>query len=390
MRNYVKIIIVYCLSVVSVKALGQEVTFVSPLVEEGIRQHLNFAEEEQISFAQLDTITTLDLSKRGIIDISDLVLIPNLRTLDLSDNMVDDLQPLNVLESLEYVDLSYNRLKGINALFYSTAKDLTINIAFNYIEDFSLFVSLSSCNFTLEGAGLQMNENAPYYDVNYLYTIYNEEGKSVVAYRGYTNIEAANSINCGTMNTSAQLDGEDYTIELAETPTETTVVTLTNGEQSVTTYVVPVTEETVGAGKTITLETGLPEDYRLYSAYASMGTVEIDGTKMNYTAPETMAADVIYFSYYQGSTLKGFSRCYVNKVVGDLTGDAKVDDEDFTFVANCIMGKLTSETDKKKADINGDGEVNAADLVALANLKKYGKITPPNGTRKAETDVIGK
>lgn len=374
MRNFVKIIIVCCLSVVSMKALGQEVTFVSPLVEEGIRQHLNFAEGEQINFAQLDTITTLDLSKRGIIDISDLVLIPNLRTLDLSDNMVDDLQPLNVLESLEYIDLSYNRLKGINALFYSTAKELTINVAFNYIEDFSLFASISSCNFTLEGTGLQMSEDAPYYDVNYLYTIYNEEGKSVIAYRGYTNIEAANSIICGSLNTSAQLDGEDHTIELAESPTETTVVTLTNGKQSEMTYVVPVTEIVVNAGKTVTLKTGLPEDYRLYAAYASNGTVVIDGTKMKYTAPKTTMADFIYFCYYQGSTLKGFSRCYVNKVLGDLTGDAKVDEEDFTFIANCIMGKLTSETDKKKADINGDGEVNAADLVTLANLKLYGKV----------------
>ena len=389
MRRCIKIIICGWLAVAASGAKGQEVEFLSPIVEQGIRLHLNLGDEEQITLAQLDTITTLDLSRRGITDIRDLTLMPDLHSIDLSDNQVENLRPLTMLDKLEWVDLSFNSLTEINDLFYSSAKNLTINVAFNYITDFSLFGCISSCDFTLQGAGLQLVENAPYVDIYPFYADIDSNDKPSVSYRCSTNLETAFNIEYGTVKVSALTDGSTNTVFLPEYK-ETTKVVLTNGEIGETTYVVPSAEYTVGAGKTVTLETGLPEDYSLYFAYASNGTVEIDGTKMNYTSPETTMADFIFFCYYQGATLKGFSRCYVNKVVGDLTGDAKVDDEDFTFVANCIMGKLTSETDKKKADINGDGEVNAADLVALANLKKYGKITPPNGTRKAEADIIGK
>ena len=90
MRNKLIIIFSCCLFVVS-NAQGQELNFISPNVEEGIRQHLNINEESPISFAQLDTITKLDLSRRGIADVRDLVLLPKLRSLDLSGNMVEDL-----------------------------------------------------------------------------------------------------------------------------------------------------------------------------------------------------------------------------------------------------------------------------------------------------------
>lgn len=65
-------------------------------------------------------------------------------------------------------------------------------------------------------------------------------------------------------------------------------------------------------------------------------------------------------------------------VEGDVTGDSIIDEADFAFVRDCIMGN----TFDQKADFNKDGKVNAADLVALVNLKLYGQITPPsNGTR---------
>lgn len=370
MRNYIKIIIVCCLSLVA-KVQAQELTFISPEVEEGIRQHINIAEDEQISFLHLDTITVLDLSKRGITDIRDLVLLPSLRTLDLCDNMVEDLRPLTVLESLEWVDLSYNHLKGINDLFYSTAKNLTVNVAFNYISDFSLFCRISSCDFILEGAELQLTEEAPYIDINYLYSNIDEEEKPVIAYRGYTNTDAAWSVKYGSTDTQALLDGDSHKTVLDKMPAETAVATLTNGESSISTYIVPPITYLLGAGTTVTLETGLPEDYHVSSVFASNGTVEIVGNTMKYTAPNDFVSDIVSFSYYQESILKGFSHFYLNRTKkGDVNGDGEVNETDLQLIVNYIMNP-SDDFNRDAADMNGDTKVNAADLVLLVNeIKK--------------------
>lgn len=363
----IKIIIVCWLSVV-LKAQGQELTFISPLVEEGIRQHLNITEGEQISFQQLDTITTLDLSKRGITDIRDLVLMPKLRTLDLSDNMIGDLQPLAVLESLEWVNLRYNSLKGINDLFYSSAKNLTINVSFNYIKDFSLFASLSSCNFTLLGTGLQFEENPLYFEVNSLYAEINDDEQPVVTYRGYTNMTAATNLKYGSSSVSAQLDGNTYQVVINEGIAETTQVTISNGEVSEETYVVPAVDFQAEAGQTIILETGLPEGYELSYAFATVGKVEIVGNAMQYTAPDKVSPDVIYFCYYKNYSLKGYSRFYLNRgKKGDVNGDGSVNEADLQLVVNYIMNP-SEGFNKDAADMNGDGKVNAADVVLIVNI----------------------
>jgi len=361
-------IIISCLLLVVLKVQGQELTFISPLVEGGVRQHLNLADEEQISFLQLDTITSLDLSRRGITDIRDLVLMPKLRVLDLSDNQVKDLCPLAILDSLEWVDLRYNNLKGINELYYSTAKNMTINVSFNYIEDFSLFAYLSSCNFTLIGTGLQYSENPIYFEVNSFYADINGDEQLVINYRGYTNLKAATYLKCGSSSLSAQLDGNAYQVPIPEDVTKTTQVTISNDEICEETYVVPSAIYAVGAGKTAILETGLPEDYYLYSAYASKGTVEIAGNKLKYTAPAKAVSDIVVFSYYQGATLKGFSRYSVNLgKKGDVNISSVVDVQDATLTVNYILGNSSDEYDYIVADMNNDGEVDVFDVTAIIN-----------------------
>lgn len=321
-RKYIRlftIIITYWLLTV-LKAQGQELTFISPLVEEGVRKHLNFAEDKQISFLQLDTITTLDLSRRGITDIRDLVLMPKLRTLDLSDNQIEDLRPLTVLDSLEWLDLRYNSLKGINELYYSSAKELTINVSFNYIKDFSLFAYLSSCNFTLIGTGLQYSENPIFFEVNSFYADLNDEEQPVISYRGYTNMTAATSLKYGSSSVPAKLDGNTYQVDITEGIAETTQVTISNGEVGEETYIVPAVNFQVEPGQTIILEMGLPEDYELSYALATVGKVEIVGNVMHYTAPDKASPDVIYFCYYKNYSIKGYSRFYING--GEVTSES--------------------------------------------------------------------
>ena len=64
MRKYIITIMIFCLA--ALQSAAQEVTFFSAEVEAGVRQHLHIAESAAISMAQLDTITQLDLSHRGI------------------------------------------------------------------------------------------------------------------------------------------------------------------------------------------------------------------------------------------------------------------------------------------------------------------------------------
>lgn len=362
--------IIVCLLTVVIKAQGQEPTFISQGVEDGIRQHLNISEDDQICFQQLDTITTLDLSKRGITDIRDLGLMPKLRVLDLSGNQVEYLQPLAVLDSLEWLDLSSNNLRGINDLFYSSSKKMTINVSFNYINDFSLFALLSSCSFTLIGTGLQYRENAPYFEINSLYADINNDEMPVVSYSGFTNLTTDAYLKYGSSAVPAQLDGETHQVAITEDIAEATIVTISNGEVSKETYVVPSSNFKVGAGQNLTLVTGLPDDYEISYAIATFGTVEIVGSNLQYTAAENAVPDVIYFGYFKDYALKGYSRFYLNRIKkGDVNDDGAVDKTDLDMVVSYVMNP-SDDFNKYAADINNDDKVDVADIVLIVKMIK--------------------
>ena len=367
MKHYIIMILGVWFTITN--AQGQEVTFVSTSVEEGVRLHLGFTDDDQIGFAQLDTITTLDLSHRGITDIRDIVLMPKLRMLDLSENCVDDLQPLTVLDSLEWVDLSYNNLKGINDLFYSSATKLTINVSFNHIRDFSLFGSMSSCNFILGGAGLQSNENAPYFDVYDFYADVDDEDNPIVSYRGFTNMEGAVTLECGSLHGQAQMDGSTNSVPLAGRLSQTMQAILSNGEQSVTTWVVPPSYKWANDGETITLITGLPDGYTLNHAHANLGTVEVAGNTLQYTAPAEAVEDEVNFCYYEDETLKGFSRFYVNKdCMGDVNRDGVIDIVDIVLIINHFLGyqPALGTFVQKVADVDGNSTIDMGDAIRIS------------------------
>ena len=78
--------------------------------------------------------TVLDLSGRGIEDISFISEAVNLTELNLSNNKVSDITPLASLEKLEKLDLSNNAVTDINALL--TLKALKeLNLSDNNIAD---------------------------------------------------------------------------------------------------------------------------------------------------------------------------------------------------------------------------------------------------------------
>ena len=198
------------------------------------------------------------------------------------------------------------------------------------------------------------------------------------------------NITCGSLIFPAIIDGYTNSVLLAEEPIETTRVTLSNGEKSEETYLVPSAIYSVGAGKTATLETGLPDDYYISSAYALKGSVEIDGNRMKYTAPAKAVSDIVFFRYYQGSNQKGFSRFSVNMgKKGDVNISGIVDVQDATLAVNYILGKSSDEYDYVAADMNGDNQVDVFDVTAIINaiFNESGNLSAARSLARQEGDL---
>lgn len=370
-----QIISIALLLATALTAQAQKVTFYSPEFEYGVKQHLALGENDDVLQAHTDTITRLSLTGLGISDIRDAVYLPQVQELDLSYNNIDDVSPLLPLDSLRRVDLSNNQLESINILALSNVDTMEVDVTNNYIGDFSYFYSPTHCEFTLLGMGLQQDKNAPYFDVYQLFVDINVEGKPEVFYRGYTNMEAAANILCGEAQTAATMDGDTRSAVVPGSPTAAAMVVLTNGERADTTWVVPPTEYELEASATLTIATGLPEDYTIASAYSKNGIeATVDGVNISYTATEDFDTDTLYISYYEGSRLRGFSEFYIvnpnaiSTLLGDANNDRRVNIADITAVINKISGRQPTRFIQQNVDFNNDGKITEVDITPLINI----------------------
>jgi hypothetical protein len=363
-----KIAITILAAVLTVAAQAQKVTFTSEGIEAGVRHHLGLDANADILQSRADTITAIDLSGLGITDLSDIVYLPNVKVLDLSDNNIINVGPLNVLDSLSELNLKKNALESINLLAFSNSYKMMVDVTANYIEDFSYLFDCIKCQFTLIGMNRQQKKDIPYLDVYQLYADVKDKGQPVIWYRGFTNMQEMPVMVCGNTRTDAIIDGHLNCFAIPNTPTSTTAVVLSCGDQSDTTYIVPPANFVVGAGETITIETGLPDDYSVFYAYADYGNVEIDGNAIRYTTDNDVE-DTIHFCYYQGETLKGFSRFYLNQVLlGDVNMDGNLDISDVVSIVNYILGSEPSVFNSTAADLNKDSNIDISDVVCLVNL----------------------
>lgn len=289
-------------------ASAQNVTFFSPEFEEGVKRHLNIDVNTPVVQLQTDTITDIDLSGMGIKDIRDIVYLPNVRTLDLSYNEIRDVAPLLPLDSLHNVDLRNNLLEDISELSFASSDSMVVNVAYNYITDFSKFYLPSNCDIRIVGMAAQKDKNATYMDV-YQFFADVENGHSVVNYRGYSNMEGETFLDCGNTHVGAVMDGSYNTVRINENPS-TLKATLSSGEKSSETYVVPPKVHIVQGGEEVTIDTELPESYQIGYLRTLHGTVEANGATLHYTAPSPIVADTLYMSYYEGNRIKGFAQLY--------------------------------------------------------------------------------
>ena len=97
--------------------------------------------------------------------------------------------------------------------------------------------------------------------------------------------------------------------------------------------------------------------------YAYLVFETTDGAKVSVPVEESLTLAIDGTTLTAGSqmfTLSKLSKMYFS--VSDEQATSL-----YTFIINTIMNPSSDEDDIKKADINGDGKVNVADLVTLTN-----------------------
>lgn len=367
----ISIIIVFALLCIS--AMAQKLTFHSAEFEMGVKMHLGLGENDDVQQNQADTITAIDLSGLGIKDIRDVIYLPNVEILNLSNNVITNTFPLTVLDSLRLLNLCNNELESINPLVFSNANKMQVLIAYNYISDFSYFLTPAKCQITLVGMNMQQVKGASYFDVYRLFVDINAEGNPVVFYRGYTNIDSTPYVECAGVRTNAQMDGNTYSIIVPGNPKTATIVCLTNGEKADTTWVLPPTRYEMIAGETFSITTGLPEKYTIGNVYAKNGTVVVDGTSINYTASNDFETETLCISYYEGKKLRGFTEYHLvnpeaaNIHLGDVNMDGFVNIVDLVMTVNHILGIEQNNFHIENADMDLNNDINVTDVIMMVN-----------------------
>ena len=348
---------------------AQRVTFYSSEFEEGVKAHLGLDDNSTVTQQQTDTITAINLSGFGIKDIQDVAYLPNVQKLDLSHNEIRDVAPLLPLDSLHYVDLRCNQLQDINLLASSCSDSLVISVAYNYITDFSRLFLPSSCRISISGMSAQKNKSASYMNVYQFYADIQDD-QPVINYRGYSNMENGGVLKCGNMHVATELRGNFNTVKITDNLSSPTIATLSNGEESDTTWVVPLKNYETEPEQTVTMETGLPDSYTIGSAYAAHGTVTAEGTTMTYTAAGEDDDDTVQFTYYEGSRLRGISRFYIQPtlLMGDVNKDRQVSIADVMMTTSKVLGTTPTGFRQRAADLNGDGDITVSDIMDIVRI----------------------
>lgn len=359
--------------IVALQAFSQGVTFRSAEIEAGVKKHIGLAEGEAVTVEQLDTITTLNLSGLGITDLQDIRMIPNIQKIDLSYNEIDDVAPLAHLEYLTSVNLSHNMLNSVNMLTFTPVDEMTVDVGFNYITDFSCFNTLTSCVFIIKGAGLQRTHDTAAYDASLLYCNATSETPSVIC-RVEANEGEHVWLSWQGTNVDVPTDNSLFSYELGNTVTTTSPVYVTNGTQKDSIYYVPViVKEAVKPLEAVVIETGLPERYAIQIlSPVRKGTVTIDGTTITYDPSKSFRNDEVLFTYSDGISTKGVSKMVLSSgivdIPGDANGDGKVNITDAVAVVDDILGNTSEDFIFEAADVNQDGNVNITDAVGIVDV----------------------
>lgn len=373
MKTIKFILSISLLSLVTTMAQAQNLSFFSRGFEEGVKLHLGLDSTAVVTQQQTDTITSINLSGFDIKDIRDVVYLPQVKMLDLSYNSIWDIEPVLSLDSLRFLDLRSNKIENIDMLANVLPDSMTVNVAYNYIQDYSRLLLPTHCKLSLIGLSAQIDRVAPFVDVYQLFV--EPQGRTQQAYyHGYTNQDQV-FLEYDNKRLPAVLDG-NLQIKALSGITSTTMVKVTNGQLGDSTWVVPIKNLKAGDNELVVFDTELPDDYVIAFANALHGDVEIIGKELHYLSPSQHVADVITFNYFQWPALRGTGSVYINSPTCDVNCDGVVTAYDITAIYNYLLNNDT--TFLSTSDVTGDGLVTAADVTAVyTNL-----LTTKKRTRK--------
>ena len=339
---------------------AQEITFSSQELEACVRYHLGIDVSTPISSEQLKSITDIDLSHLGITDISDIAYMPGLRTLDLHDNEISDISPLLALESLSEVNLSYNNLSSVFPLSFSRSQKMKANVAFNHIDDFSVFLTLTPCQFTIAGAGLQTQKDMPYFRVRYLYSDGTETQPTIYCRVDATTVEQAQMTMMDVSHTFAAND-QPYSYRLNDGCRGTHQVKVSDGTYSDSTYIVALRKMHVEPSGVVTFSTELPENFELSFSPTQNGTLSCEGTDLTFKASASFDYEEVIYSFYCGGMFKGLSKLILTKE--DIVDEIDTPDEEDSMMnialngnnlsVQCLSNKLAQTSVIEVCDIAG-------------------------------------
>jgi len=137
---------------------GEEVTFPDSNFEAAIREALN-KPEGPITDEDLATLTELDASERGIIDLTSIEYCINLQWLDLRGNQITDISLLSSLTNLQTLWSDHNQIGDINPL--SSLTELQwLGLSVNQISDIGPLIGLTAL-WGLSLSGNQISDFSP-------------------------------------------------------------------------------------------------------------------------------------------------------------------------------------------------------------------------------------
>ncbi len=338
---------------------AQTVHFRSADFEKGVKYNLGLTENDEIMTAHIDTITKLDMSSLGLIDIRDVGMFCKLRSINLSYNKIEDASPLALLDSLRVVDLSFNKLENINMLAFSNADEMEVDITANYIHDLSIFKTLTQCQFSIDGAGLQKNIDAPIFNVRYLYADATSENPSI-----YYRVEASPNSNVQMLVQNAVVpittDDQPHVYHLGNAVTGIKPVFITGENQADSTYLTAIQTIEVDSLSTVTVETGLPDEFDVLYSATQHGTLTNDGVNLTFTAGAGFNYEEVIYTFFCGGVFKGAGKIVfinnesgISTVLADVTNKLNVSLNGNTLIVKCDSSALSAWSTIEVYDVAG-------------------------------------
>lgn len=112
--------------VASMEQASLEVSFQDEQLEQAIKEILKKDENAAVTQKDMQSLTLVDLSNRGIKSIQGLQYASNVKYLDLSNNEIDDIMPLKPLTKIRELDIADNQIASIRDLSAMTDLEMLI------------------------------------------------------------------------------------------------------------------------------------------------------------------------------------------------------------------------------------------------------------------------